>query len=187
MRLNLNDYYEKISELIKLNSDVKNRIKRTADLFKSCHKKGGKVVFFGNGGSASTSSHISVDLTKNAKVRSVNFNESNLITCFSNDYAYDKWIEKAIEFYCDKKDIVVLISVSGTSKNILNAAKFCQKKNISLITFSGFKKKNSLIRINKKGFNFWVNSKSYNQVEIVHHIYLLSIVDYIIGKSNYSV
>ncbi len=58
----------------------------------------GKVIIAGNGGSAAIASHLSIDLTKAANIRSVNFNESSLITCFANDYGYDKWLEKAIGF-----------------------------------------------------------------------------------------
>ena len=63
-------------------------------MFKKCNAKGGRVVFFGNGGSASTANHVSVDLSKNAKISSINFNESNLITCFSNDCGYSNWMKK---------------------------------------------------------------------------------------------
>ena len=56
-------------------------------------------MIFGNGGSAAIASHFSVDLTKNAGVRCTNYNESDLLTCFANDFGYEKWVEKAIEFY----------------------------------------------------------------------------------------
>ena len=63
-------------------------------------------------------------MTKTGNVRCVNFNESDLITCFANDYGYENWVLKAIEFYSDKGDIVILISSSGESQNMINAAKF---------------------------------------------------------------
>tara|TARA_A100001011_G_scaffold390106_1_gene472864 strand:- start:130 stop:696 length:567 start_codon:yes stop_codon:yes gene_type:complete len=148
-------------------------------------KKKNKIVVAGNGGSAAISSHFSVDLTKNAKVRSINFNESDLITCFSNDYGYEKWVEKAVSYYCDKGDVLILISSSGQSPNILNAGKFFKKKKIGkLITFTGHSKNNKLKKIGD--LNFWVNSKSYNLIENVHQFLLLSVVDIIIGKSEYS-
>ena len=85
-------------------------------------------MIFGNGGSAAIASHFSVDLTKNAKVRCTNYNESDLITCFSNDYGYEMWVEKAIELYGDEGDSVILISSSGESKNMTNAAKYVKKQ-----------------------------------------------------------
>ena len=87
-------------------------------------------MIFGNGGSAAISSHFSVDLTKNAKVRCVNFNESDLLTCFSNDFGYDRWVEKSIEFYGDKNDLLILISAGGESKNMINAISACKKKSV---------------------------------------------------------
>ena len=143
-----------------------------------------KIIIAGNGGSAATSSHFSVDLTKNAKVKAINFNEADLITCFSNDYGYEKWLEKAIQYYCEKGDMLILVSSSGESKNIVNAAKYFKKKKYGkLITYTGHKYKNSLNKIGD--INFWVNSKSYNLIENVHQFLLLSIVDLIIGKSKY--
>ena len=59
-------------------------------------------------------------------------NESNLITCFSNDYGYENWIKEALNFYYDKGDVVILVSSSGNSKNIVNAAKWCIKKKQNL-------------------------------------------------------
>ena len=67
-------------------------------------------------------------MTKIGQIRTVNFNESDLITCFANDYGYENWVSKAIEFYSDKGDIVILISSSGESQNMINAAKFSKKK-----------------------------------------------------------
>ena len=61
-------------------------------------------------------SHVSVDLTKICKIRAVNFNEADLLTCFSNDYGYENWVQKALSFYADKVDLLICISSSGESK-----------------------------------------------------------------------
>ena len=167
------DYSSTLDQLI----DLKNRIIKTNNNF-------GKVIIVGNGGSAAIASHFSVDLTKNAKVRSINFNESDLITCFANDYGFENWISMAIEFYAEKEDLVILISSSGTSQNMLNAADKAKELGISnLITFSGFSNKNPLSQ--KGDINFWVNSEAYNFVENIHQIWLLSLVDLIIGDKHY--
>ena len=167
------DYSSTLDQLI----DLKNRIIKT-------NNNSGKVIIVGNGGSAAIASHFSVDLTKNAKVRSINFNESDLITCFANDYGFENWISMAIEFYAEKEDLVILISSSGTSQNMLNAADKAKELGISnLITFSGFSNKNPLSQ--KGDINFWVNSEAYNFVENIHQIWLLSLVDLIIGDKHY--
>lgn len=178
----LNETKQQLDNVVKKYGDDLTKI---SERFKKISKKGGKVILLGNGGSAATASHVSVDLTKNAKIRSINFNEADLITCFSNDYSYADWMKKSLEFYLDKKDIVVLISTSGKSANIINAAKFLKKNKIETITLTGMKQDNQLKKLNKNGFNLWVNSKSYNQVEIIHHFLLLLIVDLIIGKTVY--
>ena len=149
----------------------------------STNKRNKKVIIFGNGGSAAISSHVSVDLTKNAGIRSINFNEADLLTCFSNDYGYKKVFSKSLEFYADKGDVVIIISASGRSKNLLEAAKICKKKKILLYTLTGMSKSNPLKKLGD--INLWVNSKAYNIIENVHQIWLLSITDRIIGKTEY--
>ena len=85
-------------------------------------------------------SHVAVDFTKQGGIRTINFNEADLITCFANDYGYELWVAKALEFYGDEGDVFIGISSSGSSKNILNGCKAaCDKKFSKLITFSGFK------------------------------------------------
>ena len=88
--------------------------------------------------------------------------------------------ERGFKHYFDQGDLVILISSSGSSQNILNAAKWCKQNDINLITFSGMKKNNLLKQTNKNGINFWVNSKSYNHIEMIHHIWLLYLVDMVI-------
>jgi D-sedoheptulose 7-phosphate isomerase len=93
-------------------------------------------------------------------------------------------MQKALEMYAQSEDIVFLISSSGNSKNVINACKYANSKNMTTITFTGFDSDNPL---KKNGsINFWVNSKSYNIVENIHQIWILSLVDLIIGKSEYS-
>jgi len=137
-----------------------------------------KVILAGNGGSAAIASHVSVDLTKNAGVRAISFNESDLITCFANDFGYQDWLAKAIEFYADPGDVAVLISSSGQSQNIVNAAHCARASDLTVLTLSGFKDTNPLRELGDQ--NLWVNSTSYNIVETVHQAWLLACVDYII-------
>ena len=121
---------------------------------------------------------LSADLSKNCKIRCTNYNESDLITCFANDYGYENWIVEALKAYADEGDVAILISSSGTSKNIVNGANTAKEMGLKVITLSGFSKENDL---NTKGdINFWLNSSSYNNVEMTHHVWLVAIVDYLI-------
>ena len=156
---------------------------KASEKIQAVSKKGNKLIICGNGGSAAMASHVSVDFTKVAGIRAINFNEADLLTCFSNDYGYDRVFEKAIEFFGDEGDIVILISSSGSSANVVNTAKCAKKMKIGVITFSGFDNDNPLRQLGD--INFWVDSKGYNIVEMTHHIWLLAIVDYIIGKIEY--
>ena len=153
------------------------------ELCERVRASGNKMMFGGNGASSSISSHGAVDFTKQAKVRSLTFNEVGLITAYSNDYGYERWLSKAIEHYGDKGDVVVLISVSGTSENIVEAAKYAKEKGYSLVTFSGKSSDNALRKLGD--INFFVDSKSYNIVEGIHMMWLTTVVDLVMGKSVY--
>ena len=179
----LSNYLNDFSTIIRPDKNIIKNLIQVKNIFFKTSKKKGKVLIFGNSGSSAIASHVSVDLTKNAKIRSVNFNEADLITCFSNDYGYERWIEKAIDFYADKNDSVVLISSSGKSKNMINACKAAKRKKIKIISFTGHTKNNPLSRVSD--LNLWINSKAYNFVENTHQIWLLTICDLIIGKREY--
>jgi D-sedoheptulose 7-phosphate isomerase len=179
----LKNYLNDFSKIIKPNNNIIDKLINVRDIFLKTSKKRGKILIFGNGGSAAIASHVSVDLTKNAKIRTINFNEADLITCFSNDYGYERWIEKAIDFYADKNDTLVLISSSGKSKNMINACKAAKRKKIKVISFTGHAKNNPLSKI--VNLSLWINSKAYNFVENTHQIWLLTVCDLIIGKREY--
>ena len=180
----VNKYLEDFSTIIKPNDDIVAKIISVRDIMVSVQKSKNKIMIFGNGGSAAIASHVSVDLTKNANIRCTNYNEADLITCFANDYGYERWIEKAIDFYADQNDVLILISSSGKSKNMINACKSARNKKISkIITFTGHDKNNPLSKLGD--INFWINSKAYNFVENTHQIWLLAICDLIIGKREY--
>jgi D-sedoheptulose 7-phosphate isomerase len=144
-------------------------------LIKQVKKNKKKVIIVGNGGSAAMASHVSVDLTKMCRIRAINFNEADLLTCFSNDYGYENWVQKALSFYADKKDLLICISSSGESKNIINGAKFAKRIGCKIITLTGFKQTNKVKKIGH--VNLWLDSNNYNLIEMTHHVWLLSIVD----------
>lgn len=148
-----------------------------------CSKANNKMFFAGNGASASLAEHGAVDFTKQGGVRSMTFHDPNLITCFSNDYGYDYWIAKALEFHYKPGDVVVLISCSGESPSVINAAKFAKDNSLKVITFTGRDKDNALKKIGD--VNFWVNTDAYNIVECIHGAWLTATIDLLIGKAEY--
>ena len=181
----LEKYIDDFKSLVVSSEEKINDLLLVKEALELASRKGNKSIIVGNGGSAAIASHFAVDLTKNAKTRCVNFNESDLITCFSNDYGYEHWVEKAVEFYGDDGDVFIGISSSGSSKNILNGCLAARKKKFSkVITLSGMNSENSLRKLGD--INLWANSKAYNHIENIHQFWLLAIVDMVIGKSEYS-
>ena len=123
-------------------------------------------------------SHVAVDFTKAAGIRAINFNEADLITCFANDYGYERWVYNALEFYADRGDLAILISSSGKSQNMIIGAEKAKEMGLHVITVSGFSPDNPLRELGD--LNLWAESYEYNIVEMTHHIWLVAIVDYLI-------
>jgi len=142
-------------------------LEQAVRLISACRKYGGKMIFIGNGASASISSHMATDFWKNGKVRAMALNDAALLTCISNDFGYDRVFEKPIEMFANRGDILVAISSSGKSKNILKAVKMGLSKGCHVITLSGFKKNNPLHVLGD--VNFYVPFSSFGVVEVLHH------------------
>ena len=180
-----NNFFKNFNEFLNqaINSIDENQLIDIAEILKQVKNNGKKIIIVGNGGSAAMASHVAVDLTKAAGCRAITFNEADLLTCFANDYGYENWVERALRFYADKDDVVILISSSGTSKNIIYGANWAKTNGLKVITLSGFNSDNPLRKIGD--INLWVDSKGYNIIEMAHHIWLVSIVDYIVGNIEY--
>ncbi|MFQ5848561.1 MAG: SIS domain-containing protein [Candidatus Methylomirabilales bacterium] len=127
---------------------------------------GRKVMFIGNGGSAAIASHLAVDYWKNGGVRAIAFNDSSLLTCISNDYGYAQVFAKPVQMFAKAGDVLVAISSSGRSENILSAVNVAKAMGCTVVTLSGFAVDNPLRRLGD--LNFYVPSQSYGHVEIVH-------------------
>ena len=168
-------YLNKFSKLL-VDFNQKDFLK-IIQIIQKIKKQRKKIILVGNGGSAAMASHVSVDFTKLCGIRATNFNEADLLTCFSNDYGYENWVKKALYFYADKGDLLICISSSGESKNIINGAKFAKKFGCKVVTLTGFSKSNKVRKIGD--VNLWLDSKNYNFIEMVHHTWLLSIVDFL--------
>ena len=181
----LDEYFDDFKNTMNFNSDeIKKKLISLKKIFITTKKNRKKILIFGNGGSAAIASHFSVDLTKNAKIRCTNYNEPDLITCFSNDFGYERWVEMAIKYYGNKGDVLIVISSSGKSKNMINASIAARKKKFSkIITLTGHSVNNPVKKLGD--INLWVNSKAYNYIENIHQFWLLAVVDLVIGKKNY--
>lgn len=150
--------------LRKLN--LEEAVRQAVELIHETTRKARKVIFIGNGGSAAIASHQAVDLWKNGGVRAVAFNDASLLTCISNDFGYEHVFEKPVEMFAERGDVLIAISSSGSSRNILQAVEKAREKGCAVITLSGFQPDNPLRR--KGDVNFYIPSDSYGLVEISH-------------------
>jgi D-sedoheptulose 7-phosphate isomerase len=143
-------------------------MKRALLIVLSIKSEGKKIIVLGNGGSAAIASHMQNDLCKAVSVRSLVFNEAPLLSALSNDLSYAMAFEILVDLWAETGDLLIAISSSGESENILLAADAAQKKGCSVITLSGFKSNNPLR--NKGLINFYVPAAHYGFVELGHSI-----------------
>jgi len=149
---------------------------------KSLNLGDNKIMFIGNGASAAISSHMSTDFWKNCGIRAIAFNDSSLLTCLGNDYGYKYIFERSIEMFADSGDILVAISSSGESENILRGVNSAKSKECSVITLSGFKDNNPLSSAGD--LNFYVPAQEYGIVEVIHHSICHCILDTIVSHKE---
>lgn len=143
------------------------------------HDDGNKLMFIGNGGSASIASHMATDYSKNGGLRAQSFNDSAMLTCLGNDLGYENVFAKQIELYARPRDLLIAISSSGRSANILNGVKAARAAGCLVMTLSGFGADNPLRRLGD--LNFYLASDQYGFVEIGHLAICHAILDFSCG------
>lgn len=148
---------------------------------------GGRVYVVANGGSAGLASHFATDLSKTFKIATAVFHDPGILTCFANDYGYDLAARKWLDINVDtEKDLVVGISSSGNSQNIVEVASFVIENGCDHFFLTGFLSNNRINQIIRKQNRFWVQSEIYNVVENLHTIYLLNAIEELIRQGNSS-
>ena len=146
---------------------------------RAAHADGKKLMFIGNGGSASIASHMAVDYSKNGGMRALAFNDGAFLTCIANDFGYDNVFAKQIELHASAGDLLIAISSSGKSANILNAVAAARERSTSVLTMSGFEPTNPLRQLGD--YNLYIPSSSYGFVEIGHLAVCHCILDTAMG------
>lgn len=178
------DYNKILKQFLKNKQNITNLFK-TVTLLKKTKDANVRIYLIGNGGSAAIAEHMAIDLTKNAGLRAIAISGSPMLTTFSNDYGYERVFQKALEIFADEGDVLIAISSSGTSKNILNACDAARDKRMNIITFSAFESNNPLTK--KGDLNFWVDSRAFGYVEIIHNLLIHYVNDSIIGSAEYKI
>jgi D-sedoheptulose 7-phosphate isomerase len=191
MKIFVEDYYNDLAELtrcIRVTDKEGEKIEfplgieKVGNLILSQADSGNKLMFIGNGASAAISSHMSTDFWKSCGIRAIAFNDSSLLTCLGNDFGYEYIFEKSIEMFAEPGDILVAISSSGKSENIIRGVNSAKSKECSVITLSGFKEDNPLSSAGD--FNFYVPAQEYGPVEVIHHSICHCILDAIISHNG---
>ena len=169
------DYFQTLSALL-LNMEVtdgqgveitlEEGVSRAAESMVAVAPESHKIMVIGNGGSAAIAAHMQNDLCKAVGVRSMVFNEPSLLTALSNDDGYETVFETPIRMWGEKGDVLLSISSSGQSENILRGARAADSRGCTSITFSGFKPDNPLRQMGE--MNFYIASMTYGFVEVAH-------------------
>jgi D-sedoheptulose 7-phosphate isomerase len=134
------------------------------------------VWWVGNGGSSAICSHLSHDLINKLAIRSHVLNDAALITCITNDYGYNEVYLRPLQVLTRSGDLIVAISSSGCSQNILSVTDFARSKGLRLITLSGFDPDNPLW-LCEADVSFYLPSHLYGQVEIGHEALLHAVIE----------
>ena len=171
------DFKEKIKERIEILNKIfekEKEIDEIINLLISKIKEGSKIIFCGNGGSASDASHIVAEFIGKIKeknkrpIPAINLSsDSSVITAIANDYGFEEIFSKQIEAIGKENDVLVLFSTSGKSKNISRAILKAKEKNMKIIYFTG--KENPL---NENLCDFVIKIPT-DKKEIIQEIYMI--------------
>lgn len=145
------------------------------DTARDAHAAGNTVMFVGNGGSAGIAGHMATDFSKVGGVRAVTFNDTSSLTCLGNDLGYDQVFAQPVAMHGRPGDLLVAISSSGRSANILSAVKAARAKKCKVLTLSGFAPDNPLRALGD--VNLYVPASAYGFVEITHLALLHAVLD----------
>lgn len=188
----MNDEY--IAELIRILKHTKFYIENDMELgyesgikeIVNCftkHKRDKTQIFFiGNGGSSAIASHMTADFMKNGGMKTCSLYDNAITTCIGNDYGYEYIFSKPLEVLGQENDLLVAISSSGNSQNIVNAINIANAKNMETITLTGFRADNKAKQLGRK--NIYVSSEKYGIVESIHNLILQQIVDLIMERDG---
>lgn len=187
----MQDYLDKIKDLLDCIAitdgnaekwEYRYGIGRIVEILRKCKTQKGCLYICGNGGSAGIAQHMTADFLKNGGIRTYNMYGQSTITCISNDLTYEYVFCKQLEMLAECNDILIAISSSGESENIIKAIQEMRRVKGKVITFTGFREEN---RIKKLGdFNIYVPVDHYGMVESIHNLILQQMVDEIVDTDG---
>lgn len=143
------------------------------------HARNNKIMVIGNGGSAAIASHIATDYAKNGGFRTQAFNDGATLTCLGNDLGYDQVFAAQVRLFAQAGDLLIAISSSGQSPNILSAVDAACAAGCRIVTLSGFLPDNPLRGLGD--VNLYVASNRYGFVELSHMSLCHMVLDFAMG------
>lgn len=157
-------------------------IKLLVDTFTRHKEKKSQLFFIGNGGSSAIASHMTADFMKNGGMNTYSLYDNAVTTCMGNDYGYEYIFSRPLDFLAREGDLLVAISSSGNSGNIINAIDVAAGKKVTVITFTGFEADN---RAKQMGdINVYIPCRKYGIVESIHNLILQQVVDLIMERDG---
>ena len=139
----INSIFDRSLDVISNSKELSNIISNAVDAIITSLQNNGKIIIFGNGGSAADAQHFAAEFIgrfekERDAIPAISLTtDSSIITSIGNDYSFDKIFERQCEALIEPNDIIFVISTSGNSLNVINGAKVAKKKNILSIGLLG--------------------------------------------------
>lgn len=162
--------------------DFADGIDSLVSLFSKIKENNNTTFFIGNGGSAAIAEHMTADFMKNGGMKTYSLYDSAVNTCISNDYGYEDIFARPLDFLIREKDLLVAISSSGNSPDIVKAIAVAQKRKAYVLTLTGFSENNKCKSLGD--YNVHVPSKEYGVIESIHNLLLQEVVDKILERDG---
>jgi D-sedoheptulose 7-phosphate isomerase len=151
--------------------NLTDAVATSAQICINCLKSGGKILIFGNGGSAADAQHIAAELVGRYKVNRIGLpaiaitTDSSALTSIANDFGFSNIFDRQIEALANNGDVAIGISTSGQSENVINALKLASKLKCKTISLSG--QDNEILR-NICDINLAISSKDTPRIQEMH-------------------
>lgn len=172
------------ASLLTEKADLQAALTRSVEILKDVQSSGSTQFFLGNGASAAFAEHMALDWTKNGGVRSQNPSSAVLLTALANDISYQDSFAVYLDRYAKPGDLVVTISSSGNSENVIRAIAAARKLGCKVITLSGLKPDNASRKLGD--VNFYVPGRTYGIVECAHQVLLHMMIDAFMGIEEWA-
>jgi len=149
---------------------VADGVGRWVAMTRATQQRDAHLYIIGNGGSAGMASHMAADAVKNGRLRALAFNDPSLLTATGNDLAYDQVFSLPLERLARAGDLLIAISSSGNSPNIVRALEVARRLDVGTVTLSGMRADNRARALGD--LNFYVPLPRYGWAESAHQVIL---------------